>query len=300
MKKFSSIKAAFAIIDFAKNHPKFTIKFILAFALVMLLSLTAFYSTGFVELFIQMVINSESPEKWPYEKAFMDATNLINILYIVCWFFYIVFSSAGLRKAIRNEEIGFHGFTWGKDETRILLSYLVLIAIMIAAYLGIGLFFLIATGIGVFIKSIPIIAPLYGIIVGGLGSFFVYWLIIRLSQFGVLTIAQRKMGTIDSIKETKGHGWSFFWAYFINTLVVSVSYLILIGFGFAAYKITGKFPITAMELLNPAWLFVFILAAIIMGIFILSRICLGSYAYHMMHEGEELPQESASENVWKN
>lgn len=300
MKKFSSIKAAFAIIDFSKSNPKFTIKFILAFALVMLIYLSAIFSTGYFDLITQMIASSEAPDSWPYDKAFMDATNRINLVSIAYWFIYIVFTGAGLRKTIRNEEIGFFGFTWGKDETRILLSIIVLFGIIIGAYLAIILIGIVSFGVIALLKNLPILPYLFGFCIFCLVLYFIYGLIIRLSQYGVITIAQRKMGTIDSIKETKDHGWTFFWAYFINSLVCIFFYIFIFALGFLAYSFTGKFPTNLIELFNPAWFGVCLIGSLFMGAYILSKICLGSYAYHMMHEGEELPQESISENVWKN
>mgnify|MGYP001570192318 CR=1 FL=1 len=309
MNKFSATKAAFSIFDFMKFNRNFVLKYIAFYFFFIVAYLAAMWAIGYFDLFKIMMESAASgnPEAMDiaalnqWSGSIVPKMGLVMILSAGAWVMYI---SAVLRKMLRNEEIGFHGLSWGKDENRMALAFLVYFGLYIGFYLMLVVGLLIGGGIAWGLGQIsPILSGIISVLIG-IGFFCaLFAFIVRLSQFGVLTIANRKMGTIDSFKETRGNFWSFFGAHFILSFIVMLVMFVLLAVGVMIYGnnlgMPGAENSETLSAIMPQFFAIGLIYSLIAGFVMQAQICVGAYAYKVMHEGEELPSEpDATPHIW--
>jgi hypothetical protein len=274
------------------------LKYIVLYALFIVVAFSCIWSIGYFDFF--GIIMNITADEAATNQAINDWSAKTSPALILIMFasvgLWVIYASAVWRKMLRGEEIGFHGLTWGKDENRLAFAYLIYYGLN----MGASLVFVFAILFGAaIIGGLALIAPSVAAIIGAIlvifAMFASVWFYIRISQFGVLTIATRKMATIDSFKETRGHFWSFFGAHFIQGFLVSLVFMIffalLIWSEFGQYFETNQLP-TEFPPIDKTKLFLFLGGFALFGGFAsIAHLCVGAYAYKIMHDGEEMPSE---------
>jgi hypothetical protein len=110
---------------------------------------------------------------------------------------------------------------------------------------------------------------------------------VRLSQFGVLTIANRAITVAPSWAETKGQAWRLVGAYLLWSLIALVITSIVqtigtLGAAAMGAKVGAGMPMSLAEFLTPGWLFYTLIYGLAAGFGNLGSICIGAYAWHQM------------------
>ena len=287
--KFSPSDAAVSIFTFAKLNLKFTITF-MAISAVFSLFFTILLSYSGIMEFSAAVekINPNSTDLEPFYNAF----KLIN-LPVTIGFFVIaiivgaILTSMALRKLVRNQQIGFHGLSFGNDEKNIILGNLLIALIIFSVIFAISF---VISFIAVFFKPIALLIPVFVI----LGAIF---LMGRLGIWAVISIANHKIGIKDAYKYTKEQFWSFVGAYILcGTLVIIASIFVkaLLSFLFSAIMPAGTFykvPANSKEILTIGTLLFQFVFSFLSSFGSLALLCVGAYAYHQIEAGEVKAQD---------
>jgi hypothetical protein len=298
MTKFSALKAALSGIDFIKNNQAFAKKFVLIYAGVYTLYYLALAQIGYFTDFAALTAVFQGGDMQEYAQAAQAKQAPQLILALLSFAAYLALCAAALRKMLRNEEVGLWGISWGKDENRMLLSLLILLAMLIGLYLVL----IIPT----VIISVPLLlrdannpqntAMVVGIILLIVMPFFAVFMV-RFSQYGVLTIAKRKVAVMDSWRETKGQFWSYFGAHLLVYLammaVMCLGWFLAIK-GFAG----GNEPKNALEFLHPLIIIPTIVIFAIVGLLTLCANSVGAYAFYITHNGEGVVELETEKQDW--
>ena len=289
--RFSPRAAAFSIIDFTKAHPSFVLKYSLFYVVFMVLYFAALGAIGYFDIFKIMFAGGGEPDITELNRYNSEVTSKMWPLIILSMLVYVAYKGAVLRKMIRGEEIGFYGFTWGKDENRLALSSLIWFALYFATYLVVVLVGLaIGFVAGFAFKNVPILAGIliFVDIVACVGIFI--YVLARIGQYSTISIARRKIVVMDSWNLTKGHTGSFVLAYLIFFVAFTIILAIFGAFAFQIVKSdfsASSFP----NLMNPKWFALGIIYGLITSFMMLAMSCISAYAYKIMFDGEELTQE---------
>jgi hypothetical protein len=277
---FSPSEAALSVFELAKRQPQFVLRYCIIYALVLMAVYALAGATG-VGKAIQDYAALTTGRTPPSPERMLEALSPAGFGFVLLLAFGIVSgaitSAMALRKAVRDEDQGFFGLQFGKDEVNLLLATLVVGAVLFAANMLISLVGGIATGgqprLLVFVMMIAVI------VVGVVGM--------RLSQFGVLTINDGRVSVLASIEQTKGQTWRFIGAYLLWFIVSSIITLIAqsiagIGAGAMGVKVSSGMPMSLGAFFTPGWLFYTLVYGLAAGFGSLGAICVGAYAWHQM------------------
>jgi hypothetical protein len=277
---FSPSEAALSIFELTKRQPQFVLRFCIIYAVVMILTFALAGATGVGQAlanYIALAAGGKVPTPEDLMEVLAPATTGITILLIFGFIAGVLTSAMGLRKAVRDEDVGLFGLQFGGDEVRLFAAMMLVGAILFAVNIVISIIGALVTLGNASLLALTVSAALYGMIFVG----------VRLSQFGVLTIANRSIAVVTSWKETKGHFWRFIGAYVLWSVIAFVLSMVVqalatFGASLMGSKVGGGMPATLAEFLTPGWLFYGLIYGLIAGFGNLGSICIGAYAWHQM------------------
>jgi hypothetical protein len=279
-KTFSPSEAALSVFELAKRQPQFVLRFCIIYALGVMLTYALAGGTGVgqaMQGYMALAASGKPPNPERILEVLSPAGPGFAIIMIVGLLTGALTSAMGLRKAIRDEDQGLFGLQFGKDEVNVILAMLL---------------------VGVILFGINFGVSMIGGIVGGANPAFVFLALmvslvamgivgVRLSQFGVLTIAQGKVAVIPSWAETKGQAWRFLGAYLLWLVVASVIAILAqsigtLGASALGVKVGVGMPASLAEFSKPGWLLFTLVYGLASGLGNLGMICVGAYAWHQM------------------
>jgi hypothetical protein len=279
-KTFSPSEAALSVFELAKRQPQFVLRYCIIYALILMATYVIAGATGVGEAFQNYVALSGTGRP-PSPQKMMDVLSPAGPGFGVIIAFGLisgaVTSAMALRKAVRNEDSGLFGLQFGADEFR-LLGAMALIGLIVF-----GINMAISVIGGFVLAGNAALAVLLVFVALLVACFFM----LRLSQFGVLTIANQAVTVIPSWAETNGQVWRFLGAYLLWIIIASILGLIaqsLGGIGALAMgvKVSGGLPSSAVDAFKPGWLFYSLIYGLASGFGNLGSICIGAYAWHQM------------------
>ncbi len=287
--QFSPSEAAVSFFEFVKVHPKFTLKYCLIFGIINFITIMALFNTGYKDMVVLMTspdFNPNDPTALMNLYKSMDYWTLIPAL-IFSMLLGVLTITMGLRKTVLNQETGFFGLNFGKDEINYIKANLV---IGIIAFL----FMLLAMLVTSVLINIPVVGTLVPIVIVCVWCFSA----VKISMFGIYSIANKTMGIKESWEATKKDYWSYLGAFILNAIIVMIGSLIIMSIigamvGSLNTQELGK-AANQQELLEQlfsintvAYLFI---NGIVSGFANLALICTGAYIYHRTRpeEGQNL------------
>jgi hypothetical protein len=279
-KTFSPSEAAFSIFGLTKRQPQFVLRFCIIYALVVMLTFGIGGALGVgtaLTDYVGLMAGGKTPDPEDIMKVLAPATGGITILLIVGVVCGVLTSTMGLRKAVLDEDVGLFGLQVGADELRLFAGLLLVWAILLGVNIVISIVGALVTLGNARLLGLTVVASLIGMAFVG----------IRLSQFGVLTIANRTISAVPSWKETKGQVWRLIGAYLLWTVIALIMTSLIqavatVGASAMGTKVGGGMPLSLAEFLTPGWLFYTLIYGLISGFGNLGAICIGAYAWHQM------------------
>ncbi len=211
---------------------------------------------------------------------------MVAVTFIISIAFGMMIMAMALRKTVKNQEIGFYGLTWGKDENNLLIAILVIAAIYVGSFFAAGLLggIFAATGV-VGNYATPIIMAIVTVAM--------IWFVIAVSQYGVISVANGRFKLKEVISETKPQFWSYMGAYVLAFILAMIASLIVQGslgaiFGMSTFNpdnAKNLFPESFVAALSPKYILYYFCMGTFSGFINLALVCVGSYAYHKKREG---------------
>jgi hypothetical protein len=279
-KTFSPSEAALSVFELAKRQPQFVLRFCIIYALVVIATFALAGATGVGEAlknYIALAAGGSTPDPERVMEVLAPASSGITIMLIFGFLTGILTSAMGLRKAVRDEDVGLFGLQFGADELRLFAAMLLVGAILLGVNILISVIGAIVTMGNVALLALTVTASLLAM--GYVG--------VRLSQAGALAIAN---GSIDIKKfwqETKGQTWRLIGAYLLWALIAVlltslVQALATFGASLMGTKVGAGMPMSLAEFMTPGWLFYTLVYGLISGFGNLGAICIGAYAWHQM------------------
>jgi hypothetical protein len=277
---FSPSEAAFSVFELAKRQPQFVLRYCIIYALSVMVTYALAGATGFGQVlqnYVALTAGGKVPDPDKIVAVLEPASTGIIIMMVVGLLTGAITTAMGLRKAVRDEDRGLFGLEFGSDEINLLLAMMLVGAILFGVNLAITLVGGIASGGNVVLLFPIVLASLIAMSYVG----------IRFSQFGVLSIAGRRVAVVPSWVETKGQVWRFLGAFVLWIVVSGIISLIAgaistIGAGALGAKIGGTMPISFEAFMTPGWLFYSLISGLVAGLANLGYICIGAYAWHQM------------------
>lgn len=288
--KFSPSDAAISVFSFAKSNKEFTLKYMGIMAVMALVSMASFISTGYLE-FANKMMEFQKSGATPSESDAFAAISLIKapqliLFIIIATAFSIAILTMALRKTVRNEEIGFYGLSWGKDENAICIAMLKLFGIVFLGSFVIGF----ASGLlGIAGISSPIIM-LTGI------ALFMIFILGRYGFYGVYTIVKGKSALKETTEATKDQFWSVVGAFLLCWAIMSIGALVLQSlFGLILRPLMGDvgangLPKSLSGFFSIGGILYFLVIGAIGGFANLAYVCVGAFAYHKMNEATQIEE----------
>ena len=279
-KTFSPSEAALSVFELAKRQPQFVLRFCIIYALGFMMTYALGAATGVgsaLQAYTALIAGGQLPSSERILAALAPASTGFVIMIVFGLVVGAMTSAMGLRKAVRDEDSGLFGLNFSRDEINLLVGMLMI---------GCGLFvintlvsFVGAIVLGGNLALLFLVVSASVIAMCALG--------IRLSQFGVLTIANDKVDVIQSWHETKGHSWRFIGAYFLWIVIAVIIGMIFqsigtLGASAVGVKIGAGMPDTLGAFFKPGWLFYTLIYGLASGFSNLGMICIGAYAWHQM------------------
>lgn len=287
-KTFSPSEAALSIFELAKRQPQFVLRFCIIYALVMIVTygLAGAFGVGAaLSNYIALTTGGKVPDPERVLAVLAPATTGITVLVIFGFLTGVLTTAMGLRKAVRDEDIGFFGLQLGQDELRLFLGMAMLGAVLFLINIVISVIGgALSLGNPAAIGIVVLVSVTVMIIIG-----------VRLSQFGVITIGERKIGVLQSWQETKGQAWRLVGAYVLWTAIAAVIGLLAqaigsLGASFMGTQVNSGMPATFSAFLTPGWMFYALIYGLAAGLGNLGAICIGAYAWHQMRGDLPAPQ----------
>lgn len=285
--KFSPSEAAVSVFEFTKLHSKFVLRYSLFYALFQVISVLLLATSGYFGMLRQLIAIDNSNLSDEAMKALLASINVpVFLIFIfISIAFGLMFLGMVLRKTVNNQEIGYYGFTWGKDETNLLIAGLTLIGIYFASFFVAGMIGAIFAAFG---SAGDVAQP----IILALVSVFIIWFVISISQYGVVSVANGKFNLKEILAETKEQFWSYFGAYLLAFVLVLIATLIIqssLGaiFGMSSFKpenLEKVMPSNIGAALTPKFVLYYFALGIFSGFTQIAFACVGSYAYHKKRE----------------
>lgn len=290
--KFSPSDAAISIFGFIKANPQFTYRYMAISAVVGLVSVFALASTGYLEFMTRFAEITRGGGQ-PSESEMLAALSLLKlpqlaIFMVVATIASMTLLGMALRKTVKNQEIGFYGLTWGKDENQLTIAMLQLSLLMFAASLGISI---ISVLLALAVPMLAIIMPV-GVVL------MMVFLMGRYGMYGVYTILNQKASLKQTAEATKEQFWSFFGAYFLAWAICAIALMVIQALmGLALRPLMGEvgasgLPSDLKGMLSIGAILYFALNGAISGVAQLAFVCVGAFAYHKMNEA--VPKTSAT------
>jgi hypothetical protein len=276
---FSPSEAALSIFSLAKRQPQFVLRYSILFALVMMatFALGAIVGVGKVlQDYVALFDGSSVPDQDAIVELLTPATGGITIMLVFGIVTSAILTAMGLRKAVRDEDVGLFGLQFGGDEVRLAAAFVLFGAILVGVNIVISILGAFMTFGNVGLMALVVLAAL--VAMGFVG--------LRLSQFGVLTIAHRRVAIVGSWQETKGQTLRLMGAYglWLVMMLIFTGLAQAIGtLGAAAMGVrVNGMPATISEMASAGWLFYALIYGMASGFANLSSLCIGAYAWHQM------------------
>jgi hypothetical protein len=276
---FSPSEAAFSVFELAKRQPQFVLRYCIIYALFMMASYALAGASGFGQFMSNYVALAGTGTPDPEAVLDLFATGGVGLGIMAVYFFVtrVLTSAMALRKAVRDEDSGLFGLKFGADELALSISTFCIWAILFGVYL-------LVTIVG---AAVTMGTPALLILVITASLITTVFVGIRLSQFGVITIAQSQAAVVQSWKETKGHASRFLGAHLLWILVSGILVLIAsvvatTGAGAMGTQVGSSMPVTLAAFMTPGWWFYALLFGLVSGFANLGSVCIGAYAWHQM------------------
>jgi hypothetical protein len=276
---FSPSEAALSIFTLAKRQPQFVLRYCILFALMVMVTfaLGAVLGVGKVlQDYVGLFRGSTVPDQQALVDLLTPATGGITIMLVFSVITSAILTAMGLRKAVRDEDIGLFGLQFGSDEVRMGAAFLIFGAILV----GVNVAVIVLGGLVSFGNAgLIALVGLASLVAMGLVS-------LRLSQFGVLTIANRRVAVGASWQETKGQALRLMGAYGLWLVVMLIftglaQAIGTLGAAAMGVRVNGM-PATLGEMASAGWLFYALIYGLASGFANLSSLCIGAYAWHQM------------------
>jgi hypothetical protein len=277
---FSPSEAALSVFELSKRQPQFVLRFCILYAVVMIVTYALAGALGVgdaLNKFVALTQTNPQPDPEAVMEILAPATTGIAVLLIFGLISGLLLSTMGLRKAVRDEDAGLFGLQVGADEARLFAALLLVWAILIGVSLAISIIGGIATLGNVKMVALTLTASIIAMTIVG----------VRLSQYAVLSIAEKSVAVVKSWHETKGQMWRFIGAYLLWFLISLVFSMIVQTIGSLVGGLMGSnvgtgMPATLSEFMKPGWLFYALTYGLCAGFQNLGAICVGAYAWHQM------------------
>lgn len=287
---FSPSEAALSVFELAKRQPQFVLRFCIIYAIVMIITYALAAALGVgqaLQAYVALAAGGKVPDPEDVLEVLAPATGGITILLIFGFIAGVLTSAMGLRKAVRDEDSGLFGLQFGGDEGRLLAAMLLVGLVLLGVNVGISIIGAIVTLGNTAMLGLTVVASL--IAMGLIG--------IRLSQFGVLSIANKSVVVVPSWHETKGQMWRLIGAYLLWSIIAFVITMIAqaigtMGASAMGAKVASGMPATFAEFLSAGWLFYALIYGLAAGFGNLGSICIGAYAWHQMRGNLPVPTSS--------
>jgi hypothetical protein len=188
---FSPSEAALSVFELAKRQPQFVLRFCIIYALFVMLTFGLGGALGIGTVltnYLALIANGKQPDPEALLAVLSPATGAITILLIVGVLSGVLTSTMGLRKAVRDEDTGLLGLQIGGDELRLFAAMLMVGAVLMAVNILVSIVGAVVTLGNAQLMGLTVVASLIGMAILG----------VRLSQFGVLTIASRAISVAPS------------------------------------------------------------------------------------------------------
>ena len=287
-KTFSPSEAALSVFELAKRQPQFVLRFCIIYALVLMVTYGLAGATGVgqaLQNYVALTAGGRPPSPEKVMEVVSPAGTGLAIIIAFGLITSAMTGAMGLRKAVLDEDRGLFGLQLGEDELKFGLALMLVGLILVAINFAISLLGGIMTGGNVGLAVLVIFVSL--MITGIVG--------VRLSQFGVLTIANQKVSVRTSWDETKGQGLRFAGAYLLWIVIAGIIGIIAqsiggIAAGAMGVKVGVGMPATLGEFMRPGWLFYSLIYGLASGFGNLGSICVGAYAWHQMRGNIPIPK----------
>ena len=141
-KTFSPSEAALSVFELAKRQPQFVLRFCIIYALVLMIIYALAGATG-VGAALQGYIALAAGGRPPSPERVLEVLSPATFGFFILTAFGVVSGAMtgamALRKAIRDEDSGFFGLQFGKDEINLLVAMLLMGSTLIGVNFIIGL-----------------------------------------------------------------------------------------------------------------------------------------------------------------
>ena len=206
---FSITKCAVAAVGFTKANPKFVLRFF-------------GFHVGFI-VFCALALWLASMGKFFYNAPEVDPSlregltfllPLIGFGLVFGVTFFVATSTMLFRKILFNQEIGFHGLSWGDDEWRLLKAQIIIIGPV-----------LVVVGLLAALFSFAKSAEIFGYLGGTMAVFAIPMLIyysLRTVQYNTVVMATKAVNFDQIWKETEGNVWAFFFMGFLCGILTAI------------------------------------------------------------------------------
>jgi hypothetical protein len=275
---FSPSEAALSVFELTKRQPQFVMRFALISAAVMLFSLALIASTGVGEAMLRYVAltsDGNIPSMDKIRDVLSPAMPGFGILMVVNLVVGSIVVALGLRKAVKDVEVGPWGLQLGVDEIRLITGSVLFFAILM------GLLFVFSFAAGLLAAINPALSAIgfLGLAVASVVAF------VRFGQFGVMSVVASTTGVRESWTQTQGRFWRYFGAYalwMVLTIIAGtlVQAIATVGAMALGTKIGSGIPQSLEELLSVGWFFYILVYGMVSGFLNLGFICIGAYAWH--------------------
>jgi hypothetical protein len=211
-------------------------------------------------------------------KLFANSTGAFGIIAVYGIVTNLLVSTMALRKLIHDDESGWFGLKFGQDEVRMFVATLVYTGIIFATSLVGGIVGgIVATGL----PKLAILPALMTLIA-------IFFVSMRLSQYGVAAIATRNSVIKASWQITKGQVMRLFGAYVLWVIVGFIGSLIVQGIsgylaGMMGSSVDNELPTSLAVFLQVGWLFYVLMGGLAGGVAGLGLLCVGAYAWHQLN-----------------
>ncbi len=291
LNKFSPSEASVSVFEFTKLHPKFVLRYSLIYGVFQVVSVLLLAATGYFGIIRKMAaMGSATPSEQDILSVFSSLNwVVVAITFIVSIAFGTMVMAMALRKTVNNQEIGFYGLTWGKDENNLLFAMFIVAIIYIGSFFAAGLLGGILAAAGIAVEyATPVVMAIVTVAM--------IWFVVAVSQYGVISIANGRFKLKEVMSETKPQFWSYMGAYVLAFILAMIASLIIQGslgaiFGMSTFNpenAKNLFPESFVAALRPNYILYYFCMGTFSGFINLAFVCVGSYAYHKKREGMQL------------
>jgi hypothetical protein len=299
-RSFSGSKAAFSVFSLTGRDPLFVLKYCFLNLLLFAIIFGAAVYGGLIEAFTNLATTTSSGTEVEHNDILALYSNMAPSLILIgllSGFFGLMMTTMALRKLVRQEDAGVLGLQIGSDELRLFLAYLGL------SGLGLAFFTVLAIVAGAVIAGMALgmgggqnggTSIILGLLILGI-YIIAAFVAMRFCQFGVMAIANKKVGVFQSWGETKDNFWRFLGAYLLWAIVSIIggsiiqSVLLVVsglvsGAGFGALGSTGA-PTDVAQMLSVTGVIYILTSGLVSGFTQLGYLCVGASAWQQKYGG---------------